>query len=70
METNKCIKCNVVKAWSEFKKDKSKPSGYRNGCKECYRKLYHEASKEDETKRMNQEKKRKKNIILKIKIKF
>ena len=41
----KCKKCNEVKSFSEFAKDKSRKDGHRSSCKVC-NKAYYEANKE------------------------
>lgn len=46
--SNRCSKCKVLKAISEFHKNKSKPSGYQAWCKVCcagYWTLYRQTPK-------------------------
>lgn len=38
IKMKKCYKCQIKKEYSEFSKDKSRPDGYDNRCKECSKK--------------------------------
>lgn len=55
-----CSKCKLAKPVSEFYKNKSKPDGYGNMCKDCMRDYGNTYSKTDKGREIQKEMKRRK----------